>query len=257
MIPDEVLYTASHSIVYYLLSQYNIGMLTIYCGDNVVESRQNFVQHKKRLGDSGIEMTDIPRSDMSDVNAIIHGSASLFNERRAFCCENVLSKKVNRDLLKAAIEDTSVECLVWEGSMDDRSIKRYFPKAKLFVSKLPSNIWKFLDGVYPGNARYLISTLPQLTVAVDEHMVLYLLQRRIKDLILVLKGLSGKRKLAPWQAQNMKNQAIRWGDTDQERLNRLHKMYQKLNDIEIGVKTRSLSYPVQKALDILFSFYVQ
>lgn len=231
-------------------------MLTLYCGDNSVTSRAQFIDCKKRMMREGIECIDLP-SEVSSIRQHIYGSSSLFSTKQAFFAQNILSKKISRDALKEIPSDPAVELIVWEEKMEERDLKRYFPKAKIVSSKLPTSIWKFLDNIYPGNPAALIRQQAQITTTVDENMLLYLLQRRVKDLILATKSLDGKRKLASWQSGIMKAQAARWGSSETERLTKLHRMNDKLYAIEVGTKTSSLPYPIHKALDILFSFYLQ
>lgn len=240
-----------------MLTEYNIRMLTLFCGDHMVASRTQFIDYRKRLDQQGVECIDATSSDISGIQSQVYGSSSLFSTKQAFFAQNIFSKKTTRDALKDIIADPMVELVVWEEKMEERELKRYFPKSKLIVNKLPTTIWKFLDAFYPGNPASLIRQQALVGDTVDENMLLYMLQRRVKDLILVSKGLDGKRKLAPWQSGIMKAQAARWGTTQEERLAKLHKTNSKLYSIEVGTKTSRLPYPIHKALDILFSFYLQ
>lgn len=226
-------------------------MLTIYCGDNTVESRKHYSSHIAHLKESGYDLQEVESSQMSNLNSIIHGSSSLFAEKKAYALSHVVSRASYRKVL-LDIDHSDVEIVMWETTYDPRSIKRYFPSAKILESKLPANIWKMLDSFAPGNAQSIIRMKQSLGDAVDEHMLLYMLQRRAKDLILARNGLDGKRKLAPWQVSQMKSQAARWKSEDH-----LVRAYHKLSDIEKGVKTGTLPYSADKALDILFSFYLQ
>lgn len=226
-------------------------MLTIYCGDNTVESRKHYSSHIARLKEAGYDVQEVESSRITDLNTIIHGSSSLFSEQKAYALSHIISRASYRKVLQD-IDHSGIEIVIWETTYDPRSIKRYFPSAKILESKLPANIWKMLDSFAPGNATAMIRMKQSLGDAVDEHMLLYMLQRRAKDLILVRNGLSGKSKLAPWQESQMKSQSARWSSEQH-----LVRAYLKLSDIEKGVKTGTLPYSADKALDILFSFYLQ
>jgi hypothetical protein len=231
-------------------------MLTVYCGDNTIESRNKFLHHKKLLHEQGYECLTVAPDEIHNIDVYIHGSASLFSEKRAFFSENVLARKQARDALKSYIDDAETQMIIWERSMDDRDIKKYLPKVLMKSSKLPINVWKLLDSLYPGNARNAIAMLREVVEVADENMLHYMIQRRIKDLILIQAGMHGKRSFAPWQISTLKAQAVRWGNGNVSR-EKLDRMSAKLFDIELGVKTGELSYPIHKALDILFSFYLQ
>ncbi len=226
-------------------------MLTIYCGDNVKLSRKQYFEHKERLQSSQVECTHVSTSQLQDVPSMIDGSASLFSEKRALFFEDVCSKKEQREVLKMFESSSTVELVVWESRTDARNIKRSFPKAKVVVSNVPSTLWNLLDHAKPGYGKQLINELDIVSESVDEHMILFMLQSRIKDLILVKNGETGKRKLAPWQAKNLLSQANAWDNKA------LEAMYNKLIDIEVGLKTSSLPYSPHKALDILFMFYLK
>lgn len=196
-------------------------------------------------------------SDAERIHQIIYGNASLFSDKVAYFCESVLSKAPNRKLLKEAYADPHINLSIWEGALEQKDIKKYFPQAHIRAFQLPINLWKFLDALAPGHAPALIRNKNMVLQNVEEPMLLYMMQRRIKDLILVQKGVDGKRQLASWQKQNVYKQGLRWGTTLKSRLQNLHKMYNKLYDIEVGLKTGTLPYSVNQALDIVFSFYLQ
>lgn len=234
-----------------------MAMLTIYCGDNTIQSRRAFVDHKRRLVQEEHECIEIQPSEVRMLDQIIYGSASLFSTKQAYFLEGILNKATHRKALKDYYNDPKINLIIWEGSIDQRDIKRYFPKAQIYASSLPTNLWKFLDALAPGNVSLLIQSKNNLSLTIEDSMLLYMMQRRMKELILAFSGVDGKRPLAAWQKQNLVGQARRWGHTDQERSQKLHRMYQKLYDIEVNTKTSSMTYSVNQALDIVFSFYLQ
>lgn len=231
-------------------------MLYIFCGDDTVASRRQFSQELKR-----IQSSQIACPSMTDIELAIREleSTSLFQSEQAVALENVLSRASVRTTLSRSLTSLAptANLYIWESSLDPKLLKKYFPTAQLRISTLPTNLWKYLDALAPGNMKKCIIYKSQIFASVDEHMLLFMMQRRIKDLISVEKKITGKRKLAPWQASQLQSQSRLWGATPEDRMNRLSKLYRKLYDIEVGTKTGTLSFSIQKALDLSLCFYLQ
>lgn len=223
-------------------------MITICCGDDTAASRTTYSGLRKRE-DAG-DIIDLG-TNISELKSAVESSASLFSERTTILLESVLSRKENREIISSYADMPNLDIIVWEPSMDERIIRMHCKKARILSHKLPVSLWKYLDGLYPGNLNGSLIQLHMLSGTVDDHMILYMTQRRAKDLILVKAGLDGKRKLAPWQKKIMSAQADKWNDAI------LKAFYNKLFEIEKGVKTNKLPYPIKNALDILFHFYLQ
>lgn len=226
-------------------------MLKIFCGSNSADSRRSFILEKKALEKRGVNCIVLESSDMENLDAMIAQHASLFSEENAFFLENILSKKHHRDALKSYIPDPSLLLNVWEEKVEDRNLKKYFPKAQFIVHADQTTLWKFLDGLYPGNLTSSLRSLSTLYSSQEPIMLLYMLQQRAKELILVNNSLSGKVRRAPWQEKALLGQAHKWNDKY------LNQFYKKLYDIEFGTKTGTQPYSIKEALDILFCFYLQ
>ncbi|MBP9870169.1 MAG: hypothetical protein KBC53_01555, partial [Nitrosomonas sp.] len=199
----------------------------------------------------GVSCIVLESSAMENIDATFAQHESLFNSENAFFIENILSKKHHRDALKSYIADTNLLIHVWEETIEDRNLKKYFPKAQFVVHAVQTTLWKLLDGIYPGNLTSSLRSLSTLYASQEPIMILYMLQQRAKELILVKNSLSGKMRRAPWQEKTLLGQAQRWQDTH------LKQFYKKLYDIEFGTKTGTQPYSIKEALDILFCFYLQ
>lgn len=226
-------------------------MLKIFCGSNTADSRTYFIAEMNKLEKAGIACMVLSLTDLENMDAAFAQHASLFNEQTAFFAENILSKKPQRDLLKKYSNSPDILIHVWEETVEDRNLKKYFPKAQFSVHTFPATIWKLLDGLYPGNMKSSVKALESLYQTSEPIMLLYMIQQRIKELILIAHSLPGKVKRAPWQEKTLLMQASKWQHT------RLKGFYKKLYDIEYGTKTGTQPYSIQEALDILFCFYLQ
>lgn len=226
-------------------------MLKIFCGSNSADSRRSFISEKISLEKRGVSCIVLESSAMENIDATFAQHESLFNTENAFFIENILSKKHHRDALKKHIADPSLLIHVWEETVEDRNLKKYFPKAQFVVHADQTTVWKLLDGMYPGNLQSSLKILGKLHVSQEPIMLLYMLQQRAKELILVKNSLSGKMRRAPWQEKTLLGQAHRWNEKH------LNQFYKKLYDIEFGTKTGTQPYSIKEALDILFCFYLQ
>ncbi|OGK14582.1 hypothetical protein A3H80_03455 [Candidatus Roizmanbacteria bacterium RIFCSPLOWO2_02_FULL_37_19] len=225
-------------------------MITIICGDDIVKSREALVNLKKVYKEKSYELIDIDSNSVDDLRKNILERASLFSQKRLFFIHGVLSKKGNRDVVHQ-LDTQDNPILIWEDKYSDKDIKKNFPKAKVLVFKLPQTIWKLLDNIYPRNLHTVILLTRSIIDSVDENMLLYMLQKRTKELILVKSNSKHIVKLAPWQITKLSSQTKKWD------MNKLYKFYQKLFEIEKGTKSGSLPYSIYDALDILFCFYLQ
>ena len=223
-------------------------MITVICGDDVSASRKYLGELREKYLSDGYEVVAIPFGDVETLVSTIESTASLFSDERVFMVDNVLGKKAGRDRVNSV--DSGAPIVIWEEKLTEREIKFSMPKATIKSFSLPHNLWKLLDSVTTKN---LINSQKLLAAVISddsEGMILYMLQKRMKDLILAQENLSA-RKLQPWQVTRLKEQARRWDKA------RLKQMYGKLYEIEKGTKTGSLAYSVADSLDILFCFYLQ
>lgn len=227
-------------------------MITIFLGEDTAESRRHYFDAKKKCERDGMRVIELTKDTLPQLNQWLTESVSLFGEKNVFFAENILSKKNERELVKGL--DTlsrEKELYVWEETIEDRVAKFFFTHASLHISKTPETIFALLDNIYPDNVEYVITNFRQLSDRIDEHMILFMLQKRIKDLILVGRGVEPAKKIAGWQLMRLKNQAKRW-----HRMESLLDFYDGLYRIEMYEKTGTNYYSVHQALDILFSYYL-
>ncbi|OGK29144.1 hypothetical protein A3D06_00755 [Candidatus Roizmanbacteria bacterium RIFCSPHIGHO2_02_FULL_40_9] len=223
-------------------------MLTIFGGNNTSEARKKLIEYRETLIAENYEVYDL-HTDVKELPKKIEETSSLFTTKRAFFIENVLSKKVNRDVLKEIKTDNQTQIVIWDESIAARDIKKYFAKAKIISVDLPETIWKLLDIIASGKKIQTINILKKLADSVDEQMILYMVQRRAKELILAKKNMLDP-KLQSWQRSKLQQQALSWNEET------LFQFYDKLFDIEKGVKTSKLIYSITQALEVVFCFYL-
>lgn len=226
-------------------------MIQIILGDNVSESRKEFVRLKEEYKNKGCEIFLLNETNISELDKWLYQSNSLFSNKKVFFGENLLSKKENKNILKKY--DTmkeDINFILWEEELEERVAKFIFKYARIRSFKLPYNIFKFLDSVYPANLEVVINYLNQISDNVEENIILFMLERRTRDLILIKNNLKPQKKLADWQIFRLKNQAGKWAN------DKLISFYDSLYRVEVVVKTSSGYYPIKKSLDILFCYYL-
>jgi hypothetical protein len=226
-------------------------MINIILGDDVGESRNEFIKLKEDYKNKGYEIYLLNQFNLLELDKWLYHSESLFSKKKVFFAENLLSQKENKSLLKNYDTlDKEVDFIFWEEKLEEKVARRIFKHAKILSFKLPYNIFKFLDSIYPVNLKMVINYLNSLSGTVDENIILYMLGRRIRDLILIKNNLKPEKKLADWQVFRLKNQAKNWTN------DQLISFYDSLYRIETSVKTSKNYYPIKKSLDILFCYYL-
>lgn len=220
-------------------------MIHVFLGDNVEASRREFIQTKEEYKIKGYEIIPLTTDNLAELDRWLAQSAGLFTEKKVFFGENLLGKKEHKTVLrKYDTLDSSVIIVIWEETLEPRLGKFIFKQAKLHASKLPHNIFQFLDAVWPGNGRPALTLLNAVATTVNEHLLLVMLQKRIRDLILIKQKLKPEKPLAQWQISRLQAQAGKWDEK------RLFSFCDALYRIEVLTKTSAGYYSVKKTLDI-------
>lgn len=226
-------------------------MIHIILGDDVGQSRKEFIRLKEDYKEKGYEIFNLDENNISELNKWLFQSSSLFFFKKVFFGESLLSKKEHREIFKKYdIKEKDIDFVFWEEKVEERAAKYYFKYAKIQKNQLPVNIFKFLDSIYPSNLSSAISFLNQISDNINENIILYMLQKRVRELILIKNNFQPEKKLADWQLYKLKSQAQKWDNQ------KLTAFYDSLYRIEVFSKTSVNYYSVKKALDILFCYYI-
>lgn len=230
---------------------YHSFMIHIILGDDAGESRKEFIRLKEEYKGKGYEIFSLEGGNILELDKWLYQTNSLFSTKKVFFGENLLLQKENRNILKKYDSTKKeIDFILWEGELEGRMAKFIFKYAKIHSFKLHYNVFKFLDSVYSSNLKEAINYLNQIANIIDENIILFMLERRIRDLILIKNNLKPEKKLAEWQIFKLKSQAEKW-ISDQ-----LISFYDSLYRIEVRTKTSSGYYSIKKSLDILFCYYL-
>lgn len=216
-------------------------MLTVICGENVVESRDYFNNLKKSYQKQGWHVENILPEKLITLSTDQATSPSLFAQKIIYATDHLL-KKIKKDK-----QLPRVEIIDWE---EDPSFRLKFPKGTLIKEfKPPLSIFKLLDACYPGNLKQFLNILHQLPEKMEEGFIFRMLTERIRNLILI-KEKQKLPKLQLWQKNKLIIQSKYW------RLESLLAFYEGLYRIEVATKTSNNPFSIRKSLDILSTYFL-
>lgn len=226
-------------------------MIYIFLGDDTAGSRLEFIQFKQSLTLKDYSVTEINSSNLDELEKGLYQANTLFESKNVFVCENLFAKVLTRKkFLPFDNTDKNTIILDWEEDCDDKAIKFSFKNAIVKQSKLSENIFKLMDCIAPGNIQQLIEYLSKLSDNTNENILLFMIHKRIKELIFIKNNIESVKKLQSWQLARLNNQAAAW-DND-----KLISLYEALYRLEVNIKTSRSVLPIKKALDMLFCYYI-
>ncbi len=227
-------------------------MLTIICGEDSLASRTYLREvietYKKKdyeiLNLSPDELTTIPQEDSETL--------SLFGLKKAYLIENlnkVLKRSRSDKLIKTLEGIKDLEMVIWEDGVAKRELK--LQKAGAIKEFKPSDsIFKFIDSCYPKNLKVFLAMLDELTTSQNETFIFIMLERHIRNLALVASG-NPPKTLQSWQIGKLKGQASRWSTES------LLDFYEKLINLEIGLKKGTNAYSLKSSIEMLSCYYLK
>lgn len=231
-------------------------MITIVHGDDMSTSRNYFQDLKHKQKD--LVSFDGAKITITDLVQNIQGSG-LFGETKAIFIEEFLTKLKKTDKESKEILDFIVKYgksstfVLWESKEILKRDLSLFKNAIIKFSKLPKNIFLFLDNLKPGNSKNLLNLFHQaLDIGIKEELILFMMQRQFRILLSLChpeqsvgSQIDEVLRLAPWQKGKLEKQAQLFNAAD------LKKVYKKLYGIEIGQKTGALPLSLTQSIDFL------
>lgn len=224
-------------------------MVIIFCGEDLSTARKNFICYKNELGEKGYDCKNILSDEIESLPKWLSSTNSLFATKIAFFIERSLNTKKNRDIIKLYEFDPNITILCFE-ELPEKELKKYFPKAKFIVSKLPESIFNLLDNIYPYNAKKTTEILKNIINSDNEMKIFYLIKQRIKDLILFKIEPSLFKDKQQWQILRLNQQSKKFST------NTLLNFYESLYKIERNIKTNSTPLTLVNMIEILFAKYL-
>lgn len=222
-------------------------MISVFHGDDLVASRKNFLSNKDK---NSITFDSISILD-SDLEQAL-SSGNLFGEGKKIFIENLFNKKAAKNYLTvvALVNKYSkdAEIFIWHEKEVGRKLLSEFDKVFDDNSKIPSNIFGFLDNIRPQNKYNLISFHEALKNNEIE-IVFFMIIRQFRLLLGILSdsmdSIDEVKRLAPWQKEKLQRQARFFGEEQ------LKSIYKKIYKIDKSIKTGRSNLTLEQNVDIL------
>jgi len=224
-------------------------MIYVICGENIIASRDYFLQKKKEYQEKNYLLIDLKPENIENISETEIFSP-LFHQDKVFFGENFYqtvskNKKLLEKIKKLFGDKTHL--FLWE-EKQKYQLSAY-AAFQILEFKLEENIFTLLDNFYPGNKKKFLLLFHQLIDEKKSHLFFNLLIKRVRNLILIKKNLKTKG-LSLWQTKKLKQQAAFWSSE------KLIRCYQALFNVETDIKTSQTPYTINQLLDILVCYYL-
>lgn len=221
-------------------------MLIIICGEDTVSSRKYLQSLMHEYIQKDYWIKNLTYDSIDEILKWQKDSPSLFAQKKLFVTEYI-SKKIPRkskimNILQKIHKEKNITLIDWENE-SGRSLK-FIQTAVIKEFRPHQHIFTLLDSFYPSNKAFFLKLLQSLSETQDEHFIFLMLQKLVRNLILV-KSDKIPSKVQSWQLHKLKSQARHW------RLEDLVKVYETFMRIEIGEKSGMSPYSVKESLDII------
>lgn len=225
-------------------------MLYVIHGEDSVSSR-NKLQELADIKAQIIRIDGSKASSQDFLNSL--KSQDLFIEKRVIIVEGLKNLTTQTDIfldtLNSLNNSKDTDVIFWdEKSIDARFIKK-IKEPKIFLFELPKYFFVFLDGIIPGKSKQAHEYLVKLSSQMTDEQIFYALVKRVRVLIQLKNGhkeeFSDTKNMLDWQASKLHKQAGLWDNK------KLINLYNKLFELEKGMKTSALTLPLIKHIDIL------
>jgi len=198
------------------------------------DSEKSWARLKKIIEVAKVRSWEILKFDATQKLLLseLLSSASLFTEKRLFVVESgkTIPKK-DLEWLKINAKKFEGNLVIYFEDFIPIPTKNFLPKDTKFEEfKLPKIIFKFLDGIYPGNSKSSIILFHKLLSTEPPELLFNLVAKRLKELYWI--------KLAPdslaypsWRKNILKSQAAKFtGD-------KLEKLIAHMAEADVRAKT--------------------
>lgn len=219
-------------------------MITILHGGDIVSSRKVLEAIRASHDKQDTIILDAKKTDFSSLKLALETPA-FFSHSRLVILENFFGtnpKKESLDYLSSG--EPLADLVVWENKeISQRLPAKLSRSAQIRLFKTPAVVFKFLDSLYPKNARDGLLLLHKTLEKSSASLVFYLLVRHVRELILVK---SGQRKgLAFWKLRKLLAQVEYFS------FESLRKLYRKLLLIDLQQKTGQSRFDLIGELEMI------
>jgi hypothetical protein len=225
-------------------------MITLIHGDNIEASRKEFNRLKESM--KGREIRTLDGKNLDDgmlIQAV--ESSSLFSGNTLVVIEYLfgkIGKQTKRIAAYASIlnnvQDTDI--ILWEDKELGPSIVKQLKGITNRLFAVPPQIFVFLDGIRPGNARILLPLYQSLITEEAPELVFAMLVKRIRFLI-QLQDNQIPSGMSPWQINRLTTQSKSFT------MEQLIALYTKLHNNEILLRTGNSPFTSSQHVELLIA----
>lgn len=221
-------------------------MIKIICGEDVIASRIYFQQLKNQYRTKNYTIAEIASENIIDLNESI---LTLFDNKKIYFSNFVYHKVPKNKKLINKLEELSKDpnLMLYIFEEKKKYDLPYFKNFFIIEFKPQNDIFKLLDNFIPNNKINFLEIINKIIDKKNENMFLYLLTKRVRELLIVKSGGKLKTKNA-WYKNKITHQSYYWPSE------KLIRFYQGLLNIEKNIKTSSSPYSIKESLDIFIAY---
>jgi hypothetical protein len=233
--------------------RYNMIMLTIICGEDVVAAREYFSKLRHDLEAGNLSIQDVDPVTIKDEISKNDTVLNLFSDKVIYFTSGLngyISRggRTTPEYIEQISQSKELEVYDWEPGKSSRDLRlAKYGTVKEF--KPQKNIFHLLDACYPGNRQGFLTLLQTVAQSSDDMLIFTLLSRHMRALLLSKYGEFGPR-VQPWQRGKIQSQAKYWQDE------KLAGFYEGMTRIDVSLKTSGTPYTLKESLDILACYYL-
>jgi len=224
-----------------------MAKITVYCGDDIVSSRQAFNEQADSFGQEA-EVVRIDGKNLNEESFELLSAPSLFNQPRVLAIENLLAGQKSQEkekIVQKIASLTQVSIIIWEAKEFSKTEQQKFSSNFVFKNfKLPSSLFSFLDFLAPDKTAENLKRLHQLTTEVEPAFIFLMIVRQIR--LLILASGNEVSQMPPWQSQKLNKQALLFGK-------RLPEIYKSLLEIDYRQKTSQTPFSLIDELELFLN----
>ena len=191
------------------------------------ERLQKFIDEANRRKWSVIKIGDKSKNISEELS-----SQELFGKKRFIVIEDYdLLRKKDIDRINKQKDKLDLTLIIYKNKNLSKTKIGYIKDVdKVEVFELPKLIWSFLDSIYPGNTRNVITLFHKIIKKDPPEFIFAMIARHFRDLFWSMQD-GAEKEFLSWRYQKLRSQAKKF-DKDQ-----LKKIINNLAEIDIKVKT--------------------
>jgi len=227
-------------------------MVVLIHGNDLVASRNFYFEEKNKLTETvlleGEELTFDQFFQTAE-------NKSLFGNEQTILIEEFFTKnKTNSIELKKIVDYVNAnkdsQVIFWEPIELSKTAQALLKNATVKNFSFPKVLFTFLDNVKPGNFEVLIRLFHDLKQSMEIELIFFMLVRQFRLMLSQIENgekIDEAKRMAPWQLSKLQKQTRLFGDE------KLKILYQKLFELDLGLKTGKIPYSLERSIDFFLS----